>query len=129
MESPNKYCNVKNRSASVVVYSIADSGIRRSFAPGEVKKVSYEELEKLELLVTETKRKRDRDFVEDLMNNVANALDKAKRELNKRYGDKFYVKLEINGNSYYLDEDITIEIVIDDIDDECESEVLYSEYL
>lgn len=47
MESPNKYCNVKNRSASVVVYSIADSGIRRSFAPGEVKKVSYEELEKL----------------------------------------------------------------------------------
>ena len=49
MESPNKYCNVKNRSASVVVYSIADSGIRRSFAPGEVKKVSYEELEKLTL--------------------------------------------------------------------------------
>ena len=47
MESPNKYCNVKNRSASVVVYNIADSGIRRSFAPGEVKKVSYEELEKL----------------------------------------------------------------------------------
>lgn len=47
MESPNKYCNVKNRSASVVVYSIADSGIRRSFAPGEIKKVSYEELEKL----------------------------------------------------------------------------------
>lgn len=47
MESPNKYCNVKNRSASVVVYNITEDGIRRSFAPGEVKKVSYEELEKL----------------------------------------------------------------------------------
>ena len=47
MESSNKYCNVKNRSASVVVYSIPEDGIRRSFAPGEVKKISYQELEKL----------------------------------------------------------------------------------
>ena len=41
------YCNVKNRSASVVVYSIPEDGIRRSFAPGETKKISYQELEKL----------------------------------------------------------------------------------
>lgn len=94
-----------------------------------VNKLSYEDLEKLEILIVETKMKKDKEFVAELMNNALNALDKAKRELNKRYGDKFYVKLEINGNSYYLDEDITIEIVIDDIDDECESEVLYSEYL
>lgn len=47
MESPNKYCNVKNRSGSHVVYNIPEDGIRRSFAPGEVKKISYEELEKL----------------------------------------------------------------------------------
>lgn len=39
--------NVKNRGASVVVYRIPEEGIRRSFAPGEVKKVSAEELEKL----------------------------------------------------------------------------------
>ena len=41
------FCNVKNRSASVVVYNIPEDGIRRSFAPGEVKKISYQELEKL----------------------------------------------------------------------------------
>ena len=43
----NNFCNVKNRSASVVVYSIPEDGIRRSFAPGEVKAISYQELEKL----------------------------------------------------------------------------------
>lgn len=40
-------CNVKNRSGSHVVYNIPEIGVRRSFAPGEVKKISYEELEKL----------------------------------------------------------------------------------
>ena len=38
---------VKNRSASEVVYSIPEDGIRRPFAPGEVKRISYEELQKL----------------------------------------------------------------------------------
>lgn len=38
---------VKNRSASEVIYSIPEEGIRRPFAPGEVKRISYEELEKL----------------------------------------------------------------------------------
>ena len=39
--------NVKNRSAGRVVYSIPDLGIRRDFAPGEVKRLSREELEAL----------------------------------------------------------------------------------
>lgn len=43
----NKLFKVKNRSASEVVYSIPEDGIRRPFAPGEVKRISYEELQKL----------------------------------------------------------------------------------
>ena len=39
--------NVKNRSSSRVIYHIPDLGIRREFMPGEVKKISHEELEKL----------------------------------------------------------------------------------
>ena len=42
-----KILNVKNRSASMIVYSIPEMGIRREFAPGETKKISYLELEKL----------------------------------------------------------------------------------
>ncbi len=43
----NKVCSVKNRGAGYVTYRIPEDGIRRSFAPGETKKISYEELEKL----------------------------------------------------------------------------------
>lgn len=39
--------NVKNRSASTVVYRIPEDNIRRSFEPGETKKISFGELEKL----------------------------------------------------------------------------------
>ena len=39
--------NVKNRSAGKVLYKISEDGIRREFAPGEVKVISAEELEKL----------------------------------------------------------------------------------
>ena len=39
--------NVKNRSAGVATYKIPELGIRRSFQPGEIKKISAEELEKL----------------------------------------------------------------------------------
>ena len=42
-----KMFNVKNRSTSVVGYTIPDTGVRRSFAAGETKKISLEELEKL----------------------------------------------------------------------------------
>jgi hypothetical protein len=39
--------NVKNRSAGIATYKIPELGIRRSFQPGEIKKISSEELEKL----------------------------------------------------------------------------------
>ena len=39
--------NVKNRSSSMVVYTIPEDGIRREFMPGETKKISREELDKL----------------------------------------------------------------------------------
>ena len=40
-------CLVKNRGAGHVSYRIPEDGIRRSFAPGETKEISYQELEKL----------------------------------------------------------------------------------
>ena len=40
----NTICNVKNRSASLVVYRIPEKGIRREFAPSETKKIPYQEL-------------------------------------------------------------------------------------
>lgn len=43
----NKIFSVKNRSASRCGYLIAESGVRREFAPGEVKRITFEELEKL----------------------------------------------------------------------------------
>jgi hypothetical protein len=43
----NKTYNVKNRSSSRVIYRIPELNIRREFMPGETKKISYEELEKL----------------------------------------------------------------------------------
>jgi hypothetical protein len=43
----DKIYNVKNRSAATVVYRIPEDGIRRSFAPGEIKKIKFSELEKL----------------------------------------------------------------------------------
>lgn len=46
MES-SKILKVKNRSASLAVYSIPEANIRREFAPGETKNITYGELEKL----------------------------------------------------------------------------------
>ena len=40
----NKIYNVKNRSASFVVYRIPEKNIRREFMPGESKKIDYQEL-------------------------------------------------------------------------------------
>lgn len=40
----NTMYNVKNRSASMVVYRIPEKGVRREFAPGETKKIPYSEL-------------------------------------------------------------------------------------
>ena len=48
MNENKKIYTVKNRSASTVVYTLPEVGIRREFMPGEVKKnISYDELEKL----------------------------------------------------------------------------------
>ena len=38
---------VKNRSSNRVIYRVPEMGIRREFMPGESKKISHEELEKL----------------------------------------------------------------------------------
>ena len=43
----NRICLVKNRSSSMVVYRIAEEGIRREFQPGETKKIPFTELEKV----------------------------------------------------------------------------------
>ena len=94
-----------------------------------VNKLSYEELEKLELLVIETKRKKDKDFVTELMDNVTNALGVVKTEMTKRFGDSHYIIIDINGYTYYLDEELLIEVRIEDKDDECDSETLYYEVI
>lgn len=39
--------DVKNRSVGMIVYSLPEDGIRREFAPGETKRISFDELEKL----------------------------------------------------------------------------------
>lgn len=43
----NTVFNVKNRSTGVVGYNIPEEKIRREFAPGETRKISWYELEKL----------------------------------------------------------------------------------
>jgi len=94
-----------------------------------VDKLNYEDLEKLEILISNAKMKKDKEFVEDLMNNVANALDKAKVEMTKRFEDKYYIVLDINGYTYYLDEELLIEVRVEDKEDECNSETLYYEVI
>lgn len=91
-----------------------------------VNKLSYEELEKLELLVSDAKMKKDKDFVESLMNNVCSAIDKAKTELNKRFGDDRYIIFELNGYAHYFDETFEIEVRLEDKEDECDTEILYN---
>lgn len=45
MISKDTMYNVKNRSASIVIYKIPEANIRREWQPGEVKRISYGELE------------------------------------------------------------------------------------
>lgn len=47
MISKDTMYNVKNRSASMVVYRIPESNIRREWQPGEVKRISFGEMEQL----------------------------------------------------------------------------------
>ena len=68
----NKYCIVKNRGAASVSYRIPETGVRRSFAPGESKKISYEELEQLTFqpggmaILTGYLQIQDMDLIEDM---------------------------------------------------------------
>lgn len=43
----NTMYNVKNRSSGMIVYNVPEDNIRREFMPGETKRISYGELEKL----------------------------------------------------------------------------------
>lgn len=94
-----------------------------------VDKLSYEDLEKLEVLISNAKIKKDKEFVSELMDNVTNALGIAKVEMTKRFEDNNYIVLDINGYTYYLDEELLIEVRIEDKDDECDSETLYYEVI
>lgn len=47
MISNDRTYNIKNRSTSIVVYRIPEMNIRREWQPGETKKISIEEMEKL----------------------------------------------------------------------------------
>lgn len=47
MDIEKKLYQVKNRSSSTAVYRIPEEGIRREFAPGEIKRITYGELVKL----------------------------------------------------------------------------------
>lgn len=47
MDVEKKLYQVKNRSSSTAVYKIPEEGIRREFAPGEIKRITYGELVKL----------------------------------------------------------------------------------
>lgn len=42
-----EFVNIQNRSNGMVYYDVKDMGIKREFAPKEIKKVSLEEIEKL----------------------------------------------------------------------------------
>lgn len=44
MDIKNYYFRVKNRSAGVVVYTIPEANITRRFAPGETKRIPYNEI-------------------------------------------------------------------------------------
>lgn len=43
----SKMYKIKNRGAGSVVYSIPDDRIRRTFAPGEIKEIPFDEIQKL----------------------------------------------------------------------------------
>ena len=47
MIKKNTMYNVKNRSTSIVVYKIPERNIRREWQPGEIKRISFDELEQL----------------------------------------------------------------------------------
>ena len=95
--------NVKNRSSGMVIYRIPEDNIRREFAPGEVKKISFEELEKLPIeekfsdMIKRVARSKDvtelREFSKGILLYVENYTrrEKTKKQSNEdhhRYTDR-----------------------------------------
>lgn len=68
----NTTYKVTNRSASMLVYSIPEDGIRREFSPGETKKIKHSELEKLsyqsggDILISEYLLIQNEDAIKEL---------------------------------------------------------------
>lgn len=86
-----KKVSVKNRSSSMVVYSVPEMGIRREFAPNEVKTVTMDELNALSYLPGGMNLIRKHLFIQD---------EAALEEMS--------VKVE---PEYYLDEKGVIELL------------------
>lgn len=66
----NKTCAITNRSAGMVSYSIPEDNVHRIFQPGETKRISVNELEKLayqpggNCLITEYLQIKDQDVID-----------------------------------------------------------------
>lgn len=78
----NTVFNVKNRSAGIVGYNIPEEKIRREFAPGETKKISFYELEKLSYQPGGTKLMQEYLLIYN---------DKAVEELNLHTEPEYYM--------------------------------------
>lgn len=93
----NTLVRVKNRSASSLVYKVPDLGVRREFNPGEVKRISMDELEKLsymrggESLIV--------NFLQILDNPTAvEEVNGGAPELEYNWGEKEVINLIKNGS-------------------------------
>ena len=93
--SSNTMYVVKNRSASMVVYRIPEKGIRREFAPGESKKISYEEL--LDLSYQSGGRELMANFLQIQNHDAVEELN-IHTELEYNYSEQDIVDLIKNGS-------------------------------
>lgn len=72
----DKIIKIKNRSSGMTGYRIPEMNIRREFAPGEEKRISFEELEKLtfvpggKTLIDEYLQVTDEEVIDDLNINA-----------------------------------------------------------
>lgn len=87
--------NVKNRSSSVVVYRIPETNLRREFAPGEVKKIPFGELEKL--TYQEGGRELLENFLQIMENEVTSDLG-VNRELEYNMSEQEIIALLQTGS-------------------------------
>lgn len=92
--SDNKI-SVKNRSSSMVVYSVPELGVRREFAPSETKSIPLEELNALSYLPGGMNLIRKHLFIQD-----NNALDEISMKVEPEYylDEKGVIDLLENGS-------------------------------